>query len=71
MLSWLSGHKFFLVIKVYWMEEGSTLMSGAFFLSGHNAGHQGELQALRDRGLGSDEMFLAMMARGNRMVNRG
>jgi hypothetical protein len=30
---------------------------------GHNAGHQGELKILRDRGLGSDEMFLAMMAR--------
>jgi len=31
---------------------------------GHNAGHQGELAILRDRGLGSDEVFLAMMAKG-------
>jgi len=38
---------------------------------GHNAGHQGELTILRDRGLGSDEMFLAMMVRGNRRANRG
>ncbi len=34
---------------------------------GHNVGHQGELQILRDRGLGSDEVFLAMMVRGNRI----
>ena len=41
-------------------------MRGAFFLSGHNAGHQGDLRSLRDRGLGSDEVFLAMMSSGNR-----
>jgi len=29
----------------------------------HNVGHQGELAILRDRGFGSDEVFLAMMAR--------
>ena len=55
---------FFLVIVVDGRKKASRYMSGAFFLSGHNAGHQGELQALRDRGLGSDEVFLAMMARG-------
>ena len=32
---------------------------------GHNAGHQGELQALRDCGFGSDVVFLAMMARAD------
>ena len=30
----------------------------------HNAGHQRELRSLRNRGLGSDEVLLAMMARG-------
>ena len=44
-------------------------MRGAFFLSGHNAGHHGELRSLRDRGLGSDEGFLAMKSRGNGTVN--
>jgi len=39
-------------------------MRGAFFLSGQNAGHHGELKILRDRGHGSDEVFLAMMAKG-------
>ena len=34
---------------------------------GHNAGHQGDLQNLRDRGLGSDGVFLAMMSRENRV----
>ena len=34
----------------------------------HNAGHQGELQILRDRGLNSDEVFLAMMARGQTLA---
>ena len=46
------SHKFYLL----WfcpLEEGPTLMRGAFFLSGHNAGHHGELRSLRDRGLGS------------------
>ena len=34
----------------------------------HNAGHQRELKILRDRGLGSDEGFLAMMARGQTLA---
>ncbi len=34
----------------------------------HNAGHQGELRSLRDRGLGSDEVFLAMIARGQTLA---
>ena len=44
-------------------------MRGAFFLSGHNAGHHGELRSLRDRGLGTDEVFLAMMARGQTLAS--
>ena len=31
-------------------------------------GHRGELQILRDSGLNSDEVFLAMMARGQTLV---
>ena len=36
---------------------------------GHNVGHQGELQILCDRGLGSNEVFLAMMARGQTLLS--
>jgi len=41
-------------------------MRGAFFLSGHNAVHQGELQILRQSGRNPDEIFLAMMGRPGR-----
>ena len=33
---------------------------------GHNVGHQGELETLRDRGFGSDVVFLAMLARADK-----
>ena len=38
-------------------------MRGAFFLSGHNAGHQGELAILRQSGRNPDEIFWAMVSR--------
>jgi hypothetical protein len=34
----------------------------------NNSGHQRELKILRDRGLGSDEVFLAMMARARTLA---
>ena len=41
-------------------------MRGAFFLSGHNAGHQGELAILRQSGRNPDEIFWAMVGRPGR-----
>jgi len=32
--------------------------------AGHNAGHQGELRSMQNRGPNSDEVFLAMMTSG-------
>jgi len=41
-------------------------MRGAFFLSVHNAGHQGELVILRQSGRNPDEIFWAMVGRPGR-----
>jgi hypothetical protein len=38
----------FLVIVVDGRKKASRYMSGAFFLSGHNAGHQGKLREVEE-----------------------
>jgi len=55
-----------IMVLGFGLYEKASSNEEAFFLFGHNTGHQGELQILRDRGFGSNEMFLAMMARANR-----